>query len=79
LKDLWQRHQALRWLKQTINEAKESQAKEGHSVSDYFLSYLKIAHKIGPYEMWPLISDHLKLLCHLDILFLRNENPGVSS
>jgi hypothetical protein len=30
----------------------------------------------GSFTFLPLISDHLKLLCHLHILFLRNEKPG---
>jgi len=31
---------------------------------------------VGDFRFVPLITDDLKLVCHLDTLFLRRENPG---
>lgn len=32
--------------------------------------------EVGPFKFVPLVSERLNLICHLDILFLRKEEPG---
>lgn len=32
--------------------------------------------RVGPFRFWAIVRERLNLVCDLDILFLRRENPG---
>ena len=40
------------------------------------LDQIKSCHRRCDHEFVPLVCDHLKLVCSVDILFLRHEDPG---
>lgn len=70
LKDLWARDPGLGMIMQNIRNP--DYAKGFPNI----VPYGNIPKKQGNFEFIPLVSDALKIVCHLDLLFMRNDPPG---